>query len=195
MTYILISIFIVAMYKAYSKLTLLRTTRQEEKIKDFKDGKIKINSLEEGKYEIKKGIAIITISSFSIFVLGSRLLAFYGSLAWGWNPAYYLTEEEIILYEALVIVYSLLLIGSLQWRVVVDGSDIYYRNYFGIYKKFSFLEVDKVVEVKNMTNIVFYNGRIIFSIDKKLKYSPYFLYTAQKHNIKIEKENFLSEAT
>lgn len=70
--------------------------------------------------------------------------------------------------------------GVVIWRIKVIGDTVYYRNYFGITKKYT-AKLDKVVMTQNHKIIVYHEGRRIFSIDNNLEQGVEFMLWCEEH--------------
>ncbi len=143
------------------------------------------NSLEENKYVIQypvflKGIMIAGFMFFLIFFLIGL-----GTYIGIWDIFVGVDLGTVIFYGCVVLFYLTCVGGVVVWRIIIDKEDIFYRNYFGITRKYKFTEIDRVIEKENGKLLVYKNGRRIFSIDNNLPEGFYLWRFANEYKIEI----------
>lgn len=91
----------------------------------------------------------------------------------------------VIFFGIVLIFYLFVFSVVVMWRVIVDGNELIYRNYFGKTKRYTFDEIEEIRELKNKDIVVYSNGKKIFTVDHMLPTGVFLICTAKLNGIKV----------
>lgn len=141
---------------------------------------------ENWEYVIEYGKGLKVLMTIGVIFFGIIFFINFATYFWDWELGKGISLGTVIFFFIVLLFYLATFSGIVVWRIKVSGEEIYYRNYFGIVKRFRFTELDKIIEKKNHKIIVFCNNRKAFSIDNNLPLGVFFIVSARRFHVKIE---------